>query len=534
MDFLRSATLVSFLTFLSRILGLIRDMATTAVLNPRYCDALFLAWTVPNLFRKLFGEGALSSAFIPAFVRVEGRGNRVQLKAFVGSVITALFLVLVSVMVLLLVLSIVLPPSWMLWLFQGDEAKMKETMAYGRILIPYMIISCIIAQFQGILNASQRFLVPALAPILLNFIWIVSVVTAAYLAADDPEQRGFVISWGIIIAGTMQVLLFLPSLARRGLLPQPRLDWKDKDFRNVMAMTAPMVLALSANQLNILVDRFVVRALVAGDGGVTHLYLGNRLMQFPFALIGIALVTAVFPLLAKLSSEGDREGMKQNLSDAVRINLFLSIPAAIGLILLARPIIALFFERGNFTAADTTATSHALIGYTVGLPCLSTVMLLTRAFYSMGRWKAPLYSGAALVALNIVLDFVLVGPLDEAGVALATSITISLQVFVLIFILRRVVGSMGELAILGGALRATLSSVLLGAAVVGTSSLLDGSFHLEDDLSGRLLRVALPILAGLIVYFLPAMLLCPFEFKSLVDAFRKRPAKKRAAQEIES
>jgi putative peptidoglycan lipid II flippase len=524
MEFLKSAKVVSILTFTSRVFGLVRDIATTAVLATRQCDALFLAWTIPNLFRKLFGEGALSSAFIPAFVRVQGRGDHGRTRAFASSVITALFLVLVTLTALFFVLSFTLPEAWLRALFQEDAAKMDETMELMRILIAYMIASCIIAQFQGILNSMKEFTIPALAPILLNIIWIASVGAAVLFAGGDSGLRVYVIAWGILFAGAMQVVLFLPSLGKRGLIPYPRVDWKDPDFRKVMALTAPMVLALSANQLNILVDRLVVQGYVPGDGGVTHLYVGNRLMQFPLALIGIALMTAVFPLLARLSSEGDREGMKQNLADATRINLFLSIPALVGLVVLADPIVALFFERGNFTAANTHATCRALVGYTVGLPFLSSVLLLTRAFYAMGRWKAPLYTGAALVALNVVLDFVLVVPLAEAGVAYATSITCALQALILFFLLRRVVGHMGGRILVKGALCSGLLSLLLGGAVYGTLVWLD-SLGVADGILWRAARVGLPIAAGLVVYFVPARILCPFEFRSLVEAFRSRGGK---------
>lgn len=520
MEFLKSAKVVSALTFASRIFGLVRDIGTTAILSTRHTDALFLAWTIPNLFRKLFGEGALSSAFIPAFVRVQGNGTADRLKAFTSNVITTLTMVLSALMALFLVLSFLVPESWLLPLFQGSAEKMSDTLALARILIPYMLVSCVIAQFQGILNSLKEFTVPALAPILLNVVWIAATALAAVFA-DDSGARVFIISWGILFAGAMQVALFVPSLARHGLVPRFHVDWKDKDFRGVIAMTAPMVVALSANQLNVLVDRLVVQAYVPGDGGVTHLYVGIRLMQFPLALIGIALVTAVFPLLARLSSAGDREGMKRNLNGAIRINLFLSIPAMAGLAVLAEPIIRLLFERGNFDASDTAETCRALIGYTAGLPFLSTVMLLTRAFYSMGRWKAPLYSGAILVVLNVALDFILVVPLAEAGVALATSFTVAVQALVLFIILRRGVGKLGGTTLVSGALRSCVLSVFLGAVVFAADQIL-GGMDVADGFLWRVARVGLPILAGMVVYFLPARILCPFEFNSIVDAFRSR------------
>jgi putative peptidoglycan lipid II flippase len=521
MEFLKSARVVSALTLLSRIFGLVRDQVTTIVLGTRHSDVLFLAWTIPNLFRKLFGEGALSSAFIPSFVKVQGRGRQEELQHFVSNVISALFLVLVVLMGLFLLLLALLPDSWLLSLFQGDAEKMSDTLALARILIPYMVVSCVIAQFQGVLNSFRVFTIPALAPVVLNLVWIGAVVAAVFTVSAESGLRIYVIAYGILFAGLLQFLLFLPSLKKRDLLPKFRWDWKNRDFRNVMAMTAPMVLALSANQLNILVDRLVVQSFVPGDGGVTHLYLGNRLMQFPFALIGIALMTAVFPLLAKLSSEGNREGMKTILSDALRINLFLSIPALAGLVVLADPIISLLFEYKNFASASTTETCRTLVGYTVGMPFLSTVVLLTRAFYAMGRWKAPLYTGAGLVALNIVLDFVLVVPLGEAGVALATSITIAIQAIVLFLLLRSDVGRLGGRVLVVGTLKACALSSVMAAGVYFSEQGLDALAPGESVIL-RLMRVVLPIFIGLALFFFPARRLCAFEWRSLVEAFRDK------------
>lgn len=528
MDFLRAAGVVSMLTFFSRVLGLVRDMVTTAFLSAFYTDALFLAWTIPNMFRKLFGEGALSAAFIPAFARVRQRESAQALREFASSVITALFLILVVIVALLLLLSWLLPDAWILPLFQGDARSMEETLLLGRILLPYMIIVCVIAQFQGILNSCGVFSIPALAPMILNFIWIAAAAAAFFFLPDGANSgdgimsgRALVICCAILGGGFVQAALFLPSLGKRSMIPKPCFRFKDKAFREVMARMIPMALALSAVQVNILVDRMVVRMYVPGDGGVTHLFLGNRLMQFPLGLIGIALTTVVFPLLARLSSEGDRKGVRDNLSTAIRINLFLSIPAMAGLIVLAEPIVSLFFEREAFTAADTMGTSAALVGYSVGIPFLSLVMLLTRAFYVVDRWKTPLYTAASLVLLNVVLDFALVHPLGETGVALATSITTFVQAGLLFLFLRRLLGRLGGFAILSGAIRSAALTILLCLSVLWLLDIL-GADDGKKGLLFQIVCVALPMGAGLLVYLVPARLVCPSEFRCIADAFRGR------------
>ena len=304
MEFLRSAKILSILTLLSRILGLVRDMITAAVLYP-VTDALYLAWTIPNLFRKLFGEGALSSAFIPVFTRVLTRAGVNPAFMLARRVITGISLCLLCFVGLLLAATYLLPPEWIVRLFGNSPEKMDQTLSLARILLPYLIIVCVIAQCQGVLNSLQRFFIPALSPIILNIAWIVAALLAGYVLMGDPSKKALIIAAGIMVGGLFQLLLFGMALKRERFPLRPSFKFKNEDFREVMAKTVPMALGVSAVQINVLVDRGVVSSLVSTDGGVTHLFLGHRLMQFPFALIGLALTTAAFPLFAKLFANGD-------------------------------------------------------------------------------------------------------------------------------------------------------------------------------------------------------------------------------------
>ncbi len=526
MIFLKSVRTVSGLTALSRVCGLVRDIITIKVLSSFHTDALILAWTIPNLFRKLLGDGALASAFIAVFAHVRRDGSRERVHALVDNLITVLLLFLVGITLLLIIASFVIPEAWLLPLFQGDRLSMNETLALGRVLIPYMIVACILAQFQGILNSFGLFAIPAFMPVFLNLVWITAGFLSVLLLPGAFKERAFFLAGAIMFGAVMQLVLYVPSLKKQGMLPRPRFSLKNPDFRMVMTRMFPMALAFSATQVNILVDRFVARTFVPGDGGVTHLFLGDRLMQFPLALISIALTTTIYPLLAGLSANRDWDGVKRNLSSALRINLFLSIPAVVGLVFLAEPIVALFFEWGTFSSSDTGATGLALIGYVTGLPFLGTVILLNRAFFSMNRLKEPLVTSALLVAVNIVLDFILVFPLQEAGVAFATTITTVVQAFVLYLLLQRRLGRMEGAALIGTALRSCLLSLFMAAAVYGAVGLAGSWWPASpgasgwDDLVRKSLSVVLPVLAGIIVYFAPAKKLCPLEFENFLIALR--------------
>lgn len=529
MEFLRSAKLLSLLTLTSRILGLCRDMITTAVLSALHSDALYLAWTIPNLFRNLFGEGALSSAFIPAFSRVLEMEGRARAFRLARRVITCMALFLLALVAMLIGLSLVLPESWLLPFFQGNKEKLDGTMSLMRILLPYLAVVCVIAQFQGVLNSLKHFFIPALSPVLLNVAWILAAVAAGWLVFEEDTARTHLIAAGIMAGGLVQIAVFVVGLRRHQFPLRPAFGFRNPDFLKVLGTSLPMVIGTSAVQLNILVDRGVASTFLP-DGGVTHLFVGNRLMQFPFALIGIALTTAVFPLLSSLSARGDREGMKKNLSGALRINFFLSVPAALGLCLLAHPIISLFFGREQFTPDRVEDTARALLGYVMGIPFLCSVMLLTRTFYALGEWRRPVTVSCILVSVNIVLDLLLVEPFAEAGISAATSISAILQSAILVCLLRRMMGPLGGKSIFKGLAGTVLSTAFLLFAVAGLLWIM-GPEKTDDTLWTKTARVFIPLFGGLAVYLAVARKICPFEWSGIVEALKRR--RTRSAQKIE-
>ncbi|MBU0755553.1 MAG: murein biosynthesis integral membrane protein MurJ [Planctomycetes bacterium] len=524
MEFLRSAKMISVLTLISRVLGLIRDMVTTAVLGAGVCDALILAWTLPNVFRNLFGEGALSSAFIPVFNRVMEQESRARAFLLARRVITCLGLLLLGLVLALISASYLVPREWLLSAFGGDVERLDETVRLARILLPYLAIICVIAQFQALLNSLKVFFLPALSPILLNAAWIVAALLAGFCFFENDSDRAFFIALGIMAGALIQILLFVFTLRKHRVPMMPSLQFKDRHFIRVMATTGPMILGVSAAQLNMLVDRMMASAYIP-PGGVTHLYVGNRMMQFPFALIGVALSTAIFPLLARLSAIGDREGIKENVRAALRISLFLSVPAAVGLWLLAHPILDLFFQRLAFTPDRVNGAVAAMKGYVPGIPFLITAMLLTRVFYAMEKWKAPVVVSLVLVGVNFLLDRLLVDAYAEGGVAAATSIVAFLQAAALFLLLRRSIGRLGGTLMLQSLLKTTALTGVLAAGVLAATWSLDGTL-IGNGLDTKVISVLIPLLVGLLLFLVPARRLCSFEWKNLMEAFSKRKLKK--------
>jgi len=521
--FLRSAWTVSMLTMLSRVLGLARDKSTAYLLGAGAVnDALTWAWTVPNAFRRLFGEGALSSAFVPTYGRVlehEGKERARQVSNEVISTL-AVFLTLLSVALALLV---TLAPAQLVAQWTGkDPAKIELTLHYTELLLPYLAFICVIAQFMGVMNTMGEFAVPAFASVILNLMWLAGAGAAAFLvgsAAGTPEalealraRQGYVIVVAILVSGVVQLLWHLPRMRTLGVgfrLVAPR---RTPELVAVVALTLPMLVGMGAQQLNLLADRTVAYGAL-GDGGTTHLYYGLRIMQFPQGLVTAALVSAVFPTLARLKARGDGGSVTATASLAVRVNTLLTLPAAAGLIVLARPIVGLLVEGGNFSAASGDATSRALVGYALGIPCAGMVMLLSRSCYAIGEVRAPVVAGLWCMVINIGLDLALVKPLAEFGLALATTLSTLVNAWLLLAAFRTRMGIRRGRPLITGVGPAVALTAAMSAVVWLVDHALAG--RLRAGLPDEALRVAGGMAAGLAVYLGLAGRVCPDEWHEI-------------------
>ena len=523
--FLRSARTVSVLTLVSRVVGLARDAAMAHVLGAGVVnDALTYAWTVPNAFRRLFGEGALSSAFVPVFTKVLEEDGRDRARQVANQVISGLGAGLAVLAAVLIVLVGAVPESWFEWLVGADElGKAALTVSYVQLLLPYLAIICVIAQFMAVLNSLGEFAVPAFSPVILNLIWLTGIIGAAVWGArsdlDDPrEAQGFIIVCTILVAAVVQFVWHLPKLASMGVgfrLTRPRLG---PELRAVGLAMGPMLLGMGAAQINVLADRTIAWTLLP-TGGTTHLYFAMRIQQFPMGLVTMAIVTAVFPMMARLMARKDRHGVASTAGLALRSNLLIALPAAVGLALLAHPIVSLLFERGQFGPASASVTAEALAGYALGIPFAGTVMLLTRACYATGDVKFPVRVGLSMVLVNLALDLVLVGPLGELGLACATSITSILTAAWLMVGVRHRLELRPDERLLTGLLPSLLVVSLMAAVVVGVDQGLVS--WLGDARDVALWRVLAGTISGMGLFVALAPRLCPKEWHELSAVWRK-------------
>lgn len=481
--FLASARIVSLCTLLSRVLGLVRDTLTSRVFGASLVmDTFGIAYLVPNLFRRLFGEGALTAAFVPAFIARAEAGRREEAFALLNRLFTRLSLFLGAVALLGMAATYGVDALW-------PDPKTQETTALTRIMLPYVVFICGAALLGGALNSLRHFFTPAFAPVLLNVVWI-----AAIVALRDIRWM----AWAVVAGGLLQLLVMIPPLLSKGARLRPDLSMDD-GVREVGVRFAPVVLGLALVQINELIGRIIAEVCVPGDGAVSTLYYGNQIVQLPLALIGAPLATAIFPSLSGAAAGGRTEEFRELFQKGMRAALYFSLPAAVGGVVLATPIIRLLYEGGRFGPADTARTAQVFALMVVSLWCTCANQVQIRAFYAHGDTRTPVRVSMAMIVLSLGLNLALVWPLAERGIALAASLSAVLNFLVMNAILRRRFPSLALGPVWRTGLLSLPACAAMGAAAWGLHALLSGLFP-GPTLVHKALATLLPVGAGGLVY----------------------------------
>jgi putative peptidoglycan lipid II flippase len=539
-DAVKPARNVAIATMASRVLGLVRDKVTVYYFSQVTADALLLAWTIPNLFRRLFGEGALSAALVPVLAETEQKEGRAGRNRVARSVIWSLIAFLVPLTIVMIAILLFVPERAFLHLFESEETG-HQTLRLLRFTLPYLIFICVAGQMQAVANLAGRFFFPALAPAIGNVTWIAGALLAAWLARGSfliapanpgPALDAIWVALGILAGGGLQVVVQWLELLKIGencLAPAPI---RTSEVTEVSRRMAPMLLGLAASQINVLVDRFVAEGMVPGAGAVTQLYLGNRLMQLPLGVVGVALGTAIYPALARAGARKDLGELAAALCAALRTASTLCLPAIFGLIALAGPIMGLLFEGGEFTRAAAESSGLCMAAYAPTLLFQTAVLLLARAEYARGNQKRPVVYSCVAVVVNIAFDFALVIPFGAAGCAAATSIATLVNAWLLARGLKLGHAVDFRRLLLAPLARVSFVSLLMLAAVAAFR------FGIERvDLPSwwRLGALALParsaalvgggIAIGLAVFFASARLFARRELGELTDLIRGRASR---------
>ena len=515
---IKAAGVVGAATLLSRILGYIRDAVIAWYFGAGHSsDAFIAAFRIPNLLRKLFGEGAISNAFIPVltdYLTEDGQDESLRLARSALFVMSILLVVLSIFGILLapLIVKVIAPG------FFDSPGKIPLTIALTRIMFPYIFFIGLVALCMGILNVFGHFAAPALAPVLLNLAMICSVIfICPYLS--NPVMG---LAIGVIMGGLLQLGLQLPFMIRKGLLLRPKGKLLHPGLKKIGALMPPIIFGGAVYQINVLVDGLLGSLLK--EGSVSYLYFADRLVQFPLGIFAIAAATAVLPSLSRQAAINDVDALKDTFGYAVRLIIFLTIPSMVGLIILREPIVALLFQRGEFSSLATQLTAQALLYYAMGLGAFSAVKIVAATFFALKDTRTPMIMALVSIGVNIVLGIILMRPLAHGGLALATSLASILNLGLLVHALRSKLGSLGWRSIMRSAYRTLLSAGFMGIVVWGAV------FVFIPPEGGQVMELLLGligcILTGLIIFGTCSYLIKSPELLNVVAEVKKGLNKK--------
>jgi putative peptidoglycan lipid II flippase len=516
----RAAGLVSGLTFLSRLLGLVREQVFAALLGAGvYADAFQAAFRVPNLLRDLFAEGALSAAFVPTYAKAMAQGGRDRAFRLASRLLT----VLAAILGLLVVAGYVFAGPLVRVLapgFEGVAGKHELTVTLTRVMLPFLPLVSFAAVAMGMLNAHRRFGTPAVAPAVFN---LVAIVWAAALWWWGFGAAQVAMGWavGTVVGGAAQFLIQVPALWREGWRPRPEWAPGDPDLGAVARLMAPATVGLAAVQVNIFVNTLFASY---ENGAVSWLQYAFRILYLPIGIFGVAVGTVVTTGLAHRAAAGDLNGMRQAVERALRLLAFLTIPATAGLVALATPIVRLLFERGRFTPHDTSQTAIALVLFSVGLVAYTSVKVLAPAFYALGRPRIPLLASAAAVATNLAFVLALYRSLGFRAIALGTALGSLVNAAILLGAFSRRVGSLRRDGLPSSVIRVTIASAAMGVSAFWSARCLAGLVGVQG-LTSQLVTALGPVTLGLVAYLALAWALRVTEMRDLLGAVRRRLAR---------
>jgi len=557
---LRGAGVFGALTAASRALGLVRTLAVSSLLPPLYRDAFMLAFRIPNMFRNLFGEGALTSSFVPGYVEMVEAGDREGANRLASLVATALAVLLGGIAVLGVLVSVVVRKG-----VQPSE-NTARVLQLLEVMSPFLPLVCLYAFFIAVLTSHRRFAMPSGAPMLLNLAMLAGAWFAWKNYSGDPGTGVFVIAWAVVIGGVLQLAVQLPAAWSCGVRLSPVVDLRDEAFRGVLGRMGPVLVGTSAYQVCILVNSLLAVSLCA-RGSVSYLTNSNILVMAPVGVVAVAMSAAALPVLSSLHARKDRDGFNTSFLDAARMGVFVLMPVATVLVFNGEPIVRLLFERGGWNWEETPRMTRVLCWAAGGLVPTVLVMLASRAFYAMKKPWVPARIAVITVAVNLVLSFLLVRAGDLAdsvfgalslgqgggasgvlldphalreadrpalwvsgapGLALATCSAVWLQAVLLLGALRRERGELRLEPVAWTLLRTAALCALMAVVVnwVRNSLPPQGEGFLVDPQRG-----IAPVIVGGFAYWLVASLVDAREYRELWAIIRPRRKKKGKGEE---
>lgn len=528
----RSATLVGFFILLSRIFGLARDMVFAHYFGTSLAKSAFdVAFRIPNLFRRLFGEGALSASFIPVFTESLEKESQERSWELAGKVRSMLVTVLAAVVVLGLLLL------WAILARGGHGQRAFLVMSLLQIMLPYALFICVVALCMAVLNSFKHFAVPAATPIILNLVLISAMVWVCPWFGESTEERIFGVAWAVLAAGLIQMLVQYPALKRFGHKPVFSFNWKDSRIARVLLLMLPASVGMGITQINVVIGG--VLALWAGPWAPAALTYAEHMVYLPLGLFATSLGTVLLPAFSTFAARNQMDEINRTINSSLRHLMLVMLPASVGLAVLAEPIIRLLLEQGSFDAWSTTLTARALMFYAPGLFAFSLCKIFAPAFYSLKDTKTPVKVGICAIVLNFVLNVAGIAFMPEfykhASIALGSVIAETVNGCALAYLLQKRIGSPGWREISSSLVRTGIASFVMGVAVYFSFDLIEHAIS-NAALPGKLgagilgvkfrqlVAVTLSIGLGAAVYGVSAFVLCRKEVREILALRRRQPA----------
>ncbi len=518
---LKSAGVIGIITILSRILGLVRDSIIGSVLGAGYINDCFqIAFEIPHLTRRVLGEGALSAFIVPIYSKRRHQKGDESAWRFLSNALNVFFVITLVITVLSIVFS-----GYLFMLFGGLKYAVNDEAQYlqlginlTRIMLPYVMFLALASILMGVLHSHRHFTTPALGSVVLN---LTIIAAGLWFLGVVPERFSYILAIAVMVGVVLRVAIMIPPLLKRGFRYALNFDLKDPQLRDLARMMIPALFGLAIVQINISVDLNFANWM--GPGTPTFIRFSNRLLQFPLAIFVASLSTAILPALSRKVIEDDSEGLRSLVDYALKFIIVISIPASVGLIVLGKPIIEIIFERGRWTSAATSETYFALIFYALGLLPIAAHRILTPVYYAREDLITPMKTASIGLVTNIVLNFIFYHTtnLNQGGLALATSISATINCAILYLLITRRYGAILDKPALITFIKTFICSIIMGAGTYGIYMTLR-TWLLPESLLLKVIITLLSVGTGIIIYLTLAHLAGLKYLKELRSTFIRK------------
>jgi putative peptidoglycan lipid II flippase len=510
----RAAGLISVATFVSRVLGYVRDMIFALYFGATgFSDTFFAAFRIPNLLRELFAEGSMSAAFIP--VLTECREKQGEEEA--GRLVKVTFTFIIITVGIICLLGITFSPAIVTVIAPGfldSPEKFSLTILLTRIMFPFLLFISLAALVMGALNTKKVFFIPAVAPAMLNITLILSIV----FFESKARQPLTVAAIGVMAGGFVQFAFQLPSFVKNGYRLSLDATFSHPGLKKMSILLIPAILALSVSQINMVVSNILASFLPSGS--ITYLFYSMRLIQFPIGIFGVAMGMAVLPTLSEHAVKGKFENLRDDFSFALRLLFFLTIPAMAGLIALREPIVNVLFQRGKFDYVATAATAQALLYYSIGIWSIVGVRVVTTGFYSMQDTKTPVKIAIIALAANVIFSLILMKPLKHSGLALANALASAVNFTLLFLLFRKKLKRVDGKRILHSFSKTILASSIMG--ITGGMLLHGKLWQIHGHTLNKTLYLSGTVVLCVMLYLFLSYLLKSEELYYVIKMFKQK------------